>query len=257
MNQESSDTYETSSPEEIRKPKLIALVVVSSILLLGIGALMLIQISSKPQQVSVEKSGLILTATANNDGDWNYLIKGTLDNSVITEEESLCYVPQVRVSTENSFPVGVIFTLELKAEENSLKGCVYAGSEVELSGKFSADKNILLDMEIAKVAPEGRPLEDLINTSDRVDVVDEITAVSNYVENNKWEYIIAGNKPTPCHEVVVKALVLESFPEQVSLQISFVQENADSVCIQVLEPFEVSGSYNASEQALMELVLNE
>lgn len=65
----------------------------------------------------------------------------------------------------------------------------------------------------------------------------------------EWNYEISGNKPTPCHSVTAEAIVMESFPEQVMININLATPEEDSVCIQVIDEFSLTGTFKASEQA--------
>ncbi len=69
-----------------------------------------------------------------------------------------------------------------------------------------------------------------------------------YEGDNTWSYIVKGYAPTPCNPVEVDAIVMESFPEQVSL-VATIKRSPLEMCIQVIEEFETRGTFNASEGA--------
>ncbi len=94
--------------------------------------------------------------------------------------------------------------------------------------------------------------EDLKNAATEQDNVFEsngYTAYANYLGSNSWEYLITGFAPTPCHILTHEAIVAESFPEQVSLELSIQEPGPEEICIQVLEEVNLKGEFSASEQA--------
>lgn len=70
-----------------------------------------------------------------------------------------------------------------------------------------------------------------------------------YEGNNRWEYEIKGQKPSPCHEIKHEAVVAESYPEQVTVNLSIISPSADTACIQVIEDFKVEGTFYAGPTA--------
>lgn len=73
-----------------------------------------------------------------------------------------------------------------------------------------------------------------------------------YIGNNSFEYEIKGNLPTPCYKTMVEAIVRESFPEQVVVQLSISEPDPDTACLQVIQEFEYKNIVNASENASFE-----
>lgn len=72
---------------------------------------------------------------------------------------------------------------------------------------------------------------------------------AEYEEKNTWEYEIKGEKPTPCHEVKHEAIVAESYPEQVTVNLSIISPSPDTVCVQATEDFKVEGTFYAGPTA--------
>lgn len=73
-----------------------------------------------------------------------------------------------------------------------------------------------------------------------------------YKGNNTFEYEIRGNLPTPCYKTKVDALVRESYPEQIVVQLSISEPDPDTACIQVIQEYEYKDTVNVSEQATFE-----
>ena len=76
-------------------------------------------------------------------------------------------------------------------------------------------------------------------------------------EVNMWDYKITGTLPTPCHEVKTEEIVLESYPEQVSVLLTITPPSSDAVCIQVIKEFEKEGTFQASEKAKVSFLIEE
>lgn len=73
------------------------------------------------------------------------------------------------------------------------------------------------------------------------------TATSN------WSYQVDGNLPTPCHTATAEAIVAESMPEQVSINVTITPPAADTGCIQVIQTATITGNFSASSQAIVKL----
>lgn len=76
-------------------------------------------------------------------------------------------------------------------------------------------------------------------------------------EVNMWDYKITGTLPTPCHEVKTEEIVLESYPEQVSVLLTITPPSSDVACIQVIKEFEKEGTFQASEKAKVSFLIEE
>lgn len=72
---------------------------------------------------------------------------------------------------------------------------------------------------------------------------------AEYEGNNRWEYEIKGHKPSPCHEIKHEAMVQESHPEQVTVNLSISSPSPDTNCIQVIEELNIEGTFMASPEA--------
>lgn len=72
---------------------------------------------------------------------------------------------------------------------------------------------------------------------------------AEYKGENVWEYKINGEVPSPCHNYKIDALVLESYPEQVSLVIAITKPSEEDICVQVIKKIEETGTFSAGENA--------
>lgn len=84
---------------------------------------------------------------------------------------------------------------------------------------------------------------------------DNFTLTASYIEDNTWEYNIVGQLPNPCYTVTTDAIVAESYPEQVSIVVNVEAPDADVMCAQVIEPYEYTGEFQASEEATVKLLV--
>lgn len=90
---------------------------------------------------------------------------------------------------------------------------------------------------------------DVRDRSDSTTDAKESTIIIHSFEDGIHQY--AGNVeiPTPCHALDANALVAESFPEQITIQLTTVAPDPDTVCIQVLDRADFEVSASASEEA--------
>ncbi len=81
-----------------------------------------------------------------------------------------------------------------------------------------------------------------------------VIPVDHYFENGTHTYKGILTVPTPCHELVSQVTVMESYPEQVTIDLK--ERGASNFCAQVVTqaPFEVS--FKASKDARVSVKLN-
>lgn len=77
-----------------------------------------------------------------------------------------------------------------------------------------------------------------------------LTTRSYNETSGMWSYSVRGTLPSPCYSFSVDPLVLESFPEQIVLNITETF-NSDAICAQVVTTQIMRGTVQASEQATM------
>ncbi len=70
-----------------------------------------------------------------------------------------------------------------------------------------------------------------------------------YKGDSQWEYTVTGTLPNPCYAVDTEVLVLESYPEQVRIQITVQEEPIEGVCSTVIQEYSYTDTFNASEKA--------
>lgn len=81
-----------------------------------------------------------------------------------------------------------------------------------------------------------------------------VIRVDHYFENDTHTYKGILTVPTPCHEILSQVTVMESYPEQVTIDLK--EQGASNFCAQVITqtPFEVS--FKASRGARVSVKLN-
>lgn len=82
---------------------------------------------------------------------------------------------------------------------------------------------------------------------------DNFTLTYTYKGNNNWEYTVDGNLPTPCFSATTDALVMESYPEQVKIQVKTLEDTSVEICSTVIKEYTYSGTFSASEKAVISL----
>lgn len=68
-----------------------------------------------------------------------------------------------------------------------------------------------------------------------------------------WEYTITGYLPNPCYSATVTEIIRESYPEQVTVELTVVPPRDGIACIDVVQDFEHKGEFVASREAKIEL----
>lgn len=90
-------------------------------------------------------------------------------------------------------------------------------------------------------------------TTSKVITKDNFTLTTEYKGNSKWTYKVTGTLPNPCYNVRVDALVRESYPEQVVVNIGVTEPKKDIACVQVIQEYEETFNIDVSEKATFEL----
>ncbi|MBI5816815.1 MAG: hypothetical protein HZB09_00095 [Candidatus Yonathbacteria bacterium] len=120
-------------------------------------------------------------------------------------------------------------------------------------------KKIIASGVLAVLAAAGIAL--YISQQQAVSVIDNNTSggmrvvhADHYFENGTHTYKGILTVPTPCHELISQVTVMESYPEQVTIDLK--EQGASNFCAQVITqtPFEVS--FKASQDARVSLKLN-
>lgn len=86
----------------------------------------------------------------------------------------------------------------------------------------------------------------------------EETTENVYVkyENGMLSYKITIEKPTPCHIIVKDEKVMESYPVQVAVDLTF--QSSNEICIQIISKETVEGEiYTGNKPGSFEIKLNE
>ena len=91
--------------------------------------------------------------------------------------------------------------------------------------------------------------------SSSVPVKSKFTFEKNY-ENNLLKYKGTVEVPSPCHEIRQETKIMESFPEQLRIDLTIENPTPDNVCAQQITLKEFSGEIKVSESATVSVYLN-
>ena len=69
-------------------------------------------------------------------------------------------------------------------------------------------------------------------------------------------YIGTVTTPTPCYEVSAEAIVRESYPEQVTIDVTITPPGSDVICIQVISEKKFKVAFQGSQEAVVEVRVN-
>src|SRR3990167_10568207 len=92
-------------------------------------------------------------------------------------------------------------------------------------------------------------------SSSSVPVKSKFTFEKNY-ENNLLKYAGTVEVPSPCHEIRQETKIMESYPEQVRIDLSVINPPADKVCAQQITQKKFSGEMKVSENASVSVFLD-
>ena len=91
--------------------------------------------------------------------------------------------------------------------------------------------------------------------SSSVPVKSKFTFEKNY-ENNLLKYAGTVEVPSPCHDIRQETKIMESFPEQVRIDLSIDNPTPGNVCAKQITLKEFSGEIKVSESATVSVYLN-
>ncbi len=80
-------------------------------------------------------------------------------------------------------------------------------------------------------------------------VDDGVMAKVTFQGENRWEYVVTGDLPTPCYSMQIETNVQESYPETVQIYATILSPEQDAICAQVVTPVKQEGSFAASPEA--------
>jgi|SRR3989344_2912928 len=75
-----------------------------------------------------------------------------------------------------------------------------------------------------------------------------------YYNNSKYQYYGTITVPNPCYLVKVDALIAESYPEQVSMNI--ITQDSGEICVQVVGEQIIAGDLAVSREAIIKVKVN-
>lgn len=180
--------------------------------------------------VQISESGFDLVTEYLGEDRWSFKISGQLPTP--------CFSPNLSIPSNNFNDKS--FTLDISQPGNGVI-CTQVIFDYEEAGEFSAPEDSSFNLAV-----------NYINESSSGSESNQFSFESTYMGDNKWEYTITGDLPTPCHSPNAETITLERFPEIVQITLSINEPSTDAICIQVIEPFEITGTFEASEEAEVE-----
>lgn len=106
---------------------------------------------------------------------------------------------------------------------------------------------------------QSLPEEVLTVSTDRIETIESngFTLVAEHLTGSEWGYTITGVLPNKCSRYDVTEIVAESMPEQVTVTLAVSEPEDDSLCAQVLQKVEETGSFIASAEASISFVYTQ
>lgn len=93
---------------------------------------------------------------------------------------------------------------------------------------------------------------DETDVSQNVQEYDGFTLTTSY-RGDKWEYSVQGYLPDPCYSYQVSEVIRESYPEQVTIEVTIVDPPAGRACVQVIQNLNHEDNFVASPDATIDL----
>lgn len=217
------------------------LLVLAVIVVIAILAFLVFALTNVKPRYSFKGDSYLLNVNYTDNDKWNYDLK--------VEKPSPCHKLEMsrNLKSENEY------VLSISIQEDPLVDCAQVIEDYTETGIIDGPKSLKFFVEFESDTQQSNFK---VNSSTKSITKEDFLLQANYLGNNSWEYMVSGYKPTPCHVLEIDALVAESFPEQVSVELKISEpENKDLVCSQVLAEFSEQGTFQASENATFDLVL--
>lgn len=193
-------------------------------------------------QKSPDGTAEISAEFVGND-NWRYTIKGY--------KPTPCYSYKVKVTNTS---LSYYITLQL-IEPLSEQVCDTVIVPFEEIGNVRAPQNATFNFYTETL--DNKPSIPFEVTDQTIQIEkDNFVLYANYEGDNIWDYKIEGNLPNPCYSIHKDAIVMESFPEQVNVIVTVKRNTQAEVCVQVIVDVDERGSFSASEQAKITLLVN-
>ncbi|MEW5816255.1 MAG: hypothetical protein AB1798_12770 [Spirochaetota bacterium] len=77
----------------------------------------------------------------------------------------------------------------------------------------------------------------------------DINLQTEYKGNNTWEYTVTVLLPNPCYDIETEVFIMESYPEQVIIEVEIIPPDLFEICVQVMAEKSKNGTFQASEYA--------
>lgn len=94
----------------------------------------------------------------------------------------------------------------------------------------------------------GTGKDDYVSTENHDFVLD-----TEYKGDNQWEYTVTGTLPNSCYQVIIEGTVMESYPEQVDIQVKISKLQTFAACSEAIVEVEETDTFQASENAQVSL----
>ena len=77
----------------------------------------------------------------------------------------------------------------------------------------------------------------------------DIGLVTVFKGSSTWEYTVKVLLPNPCYDIATDVFVMESYPEQVLVEVEIIPPTIFEACIQVITEKSITGTFQASDKA--------
>lgn len=172
----------------------------------------------------------------------NGLNNSNEDNDIVTENEQS--INNEQNDTNDKAEIDGVEEQNTDSEDSG----IFDESETPIVPTGEVDGGVGSNGDIPGDSMESRDIQ--VTNPDITKNDGEFTLEAEYNDaSGMWTYQITGNLPTPCYEAEVEELVMESFPEQVQINLKLNQPEADTYCIQVIQEYSYASTLAVDKAA--------
>ena len=185
------------------------------------------------ETVSWENGEAYFTAPLDIRNETYTIEDGILSYSFIVSTPTPCYEVQVEETVRESAPPQVHIDVKIRdltLVDPDLDACMQVVSDETVTGEVEIYMNEVASFTVGSSLDE----EELSEPVDR-----QYDRVSTTYEDGVLHYSFTVMKPTPCHEVHVEEVILESYPAQIVLNARIT--DSGEMCIQVIDEELITG----------------
>ncbi len=163
---------------------------------------------------------------------------GVLYYDAVLDKPTPCHVVEVEETISDVLRVDFVTSVN---ETDEICAQVITPEEISREVEMEMPMTILVYIDGVLASEESvEEANGIPSNGDIVDIGEE--GFSVWYDNGFLRYSAVIEKPTPCHELDVEEMLLESYPVQVSVNVDIYNPDPEQVCVQVVDVVELEGT---------------